>query len=495
MGIDVSGGVGGITAGLADLDRAGAVLARTGLDVAAASGALLGVATDPAVAAAVLDVARHDPLAGLACGRRLVEIEAAALGVGGSAGLAGESARLEGLALSLFGAVRAYREADATAADALGGLQDAVMGVAVTAVPILLPVAAVDVLAEGPGGALARLDRMAYDEPWLVDTAAGGLDVLVTRLGPSDPAAVVVLGAAAALAGVPWPPRSEVEAARVLGAVSSLAGWLDEDRRWGGVEVEPVASPTPIPAGGVAGVSGLLATAADLGSEAAPGRVRVTQVPQEDGTSAWILQLPGTQVWDPDAGENPFDLTTNLEAMTEQATLAAAGAARALDRAMAAVGRSGSRDRVMLVGHSQGGILAAALASDARFRAGHRVTDVVTFGSPVGRFPIPETVTVLSVEHVQDPVPRLDAVPNPDRRTWTTVTRDLGSSSSGSRSAMAAHGTSTYLETAREIDAATGSGGSASLTVWARHAGPFLDGSRRRVSTDYHLRRTPRPPP
>lgn len=34
-------------------------------------------------------------------------------------------------------------------------------------------------------------------------------------------------------------------------------------------------------------------------------------------------------------------------------------------------------------------------------------------------------ISVMSLEHAQDVVPKLDGVDNPDRPNWTTVTREL----------------------------------------------------------------------
>ena len=517
--IGVSGGAGGMSAQLADLDRAGGVLARSGTDVGEVAASVLAVATDPEVVAAAAFIVAHDPGEWLSAGERVGGIETRALSAGGPGGAAGEAAGLVALAAALAGTVTAYRAADAAAAQALRTTQDLAMEAAVTLAPVLVAAAALDVAVEGPTGAFHRLDRVLFEHPWLVDTAAGGLDVLVTRLGPADPACAIVLGAAAAAAGVPWPPRTEEEAARVLAAVASLGGGLEEDGVWRGVEVPGGVTPPDRPPGAVApaGVAGLVTDAVDLEDGTDPERVRVSQLIQPDGSSVWVLQLPGTQDWDPRPGDNPFDLTTNVAAMTGEATLAAAGAATALDRAMAAAGRSGSGDRVMLVGHSQGGILAASLASSARFRAAHHVTDVVTMGAPIGRFPIPAGVTVLSLEHSQDPVPRLDAVPNPDRASWTTVTRDLaapgGAASAGPRGAaggggatssragggagaapdgaVAAHAASRYQQTASQVDDLVAAGGSRSLNAWARHAAPFVDGRGRAVVTDYHVRRRP----
>ena len=102
------------------------------------------------------------------------------------------------------------------------------------------------------------------------------------------------------------------------------------------------------------------------------GRVRVVEVARGDGGSAWVVVVPGTQEWSPRPGANPFDVTTDVRAVTGDATLAAAGVAAALEVARGA-GRWRARRRPTRwcsSGHSQGGILAAALASDARLHRG-----------------------------------------------------------------------------------------------------------------------------
>jgi hypothetical protein len=77
----------------------------------------------------------------------------------------------------------------------------------------------------------------------------------------------------------------------------------------------------------------------------------------------------------------------------------------------------------MLVGHSQGGIVAAQSAKDLNSN-GYNVTHVVTAGSPVGRIDVPSDVQVLSLENRNDIVPRLDATDNPGSPNRTTVTFD-----------------------------------------------------------------------
>ena len=207
-------------------------------------------------------------------------------------------------------------------------------------------------------------------------------------------------------------------------------GWL-VDARGGvtdGVGGEPVlraVEPTlvgPLASGAGRGgrVPGLAALVA-AGEGLHGGRVRVLETTRGDGGSAWVVVVPGTQEWSPRAGANPFDVTTDVRAVTGEATVAAAGVAAALALARGRSGRATPEDPVMLVGHSQGGILAAALASDPGFRRDHRVTHVVTSGSPVALFPVPSTTRVLSLEHADDPVPRLDLTPNPAGAGWVTV--------------------------------------------------------------------------
>ncbi len=208
------------------------------------------------------------------------------------------------------------------------------------------------------------------------------------------------------------------------------------------------------------------------------GRVRVVEVGRGDGGSAWVVVVPGTQEWSPRPGANPFDLTTDVLAVTGDATLAAAGVAAALEVARGrAGGRSTVADPVVLVGHSQGGILAAALASDAGFTARHRVTHVVTTGSPVGLFPVPDTTRVLSVERGDDPVPRLDLAPNPDRSSWVTV-RTAGD---GAPVDVRSHRLEGYVDLVRAAEGAP-RGTVEGLDAWQASAGGVLGRPVRSVS-------------
>lgn len=266
--------------------------------------------------------------------------------------------------------------------------------------------------------------------------------------------------------------------------LAARGGWLDDsgpgaaDGARAGPVVRLVATTLDGPLVGgtparAAGVADLVAAGEGLGG----GRVRVLETTRGDGGSGWVVVVPSTQEWSPRAGPNPFDLTTDVRAVTGEATLAAAGVTAALDLARSRSGRATPDDPVLLVGHSQGGILAAALASDPVFRGRHRVTHVVTSGSPVGLFPVPSSTRVLSVEHADDPVPRLDLTPNPADSSWLTIVAPAGARPVD----VTRHRLGGYVDTVRVAEAAP-RGTVPGLDAWQASAGAFLGTPVRSVS-------------
>jgi hypothetical protein len=144
----------------------------------------------------------------------------------------------------------------------------------------------------------------------------------------------------------------------------------------------------------------------DLDDRADVAVVRVVHREDEAGLRRWIVQIPSTKSWHPRAGAAPNDLTADLVIGTErQATIT-----RAAIATMRAVGiRTG--EPVLLTGFSLGGMVAAQIALAAA-ADGFTVTHLVVGGAPLGRFPSPPGVHALSLEHVLDPVPRIDGREN-----------------------------------------------------------------------------------
>ncbi|MFD7024228.1 hypothetical protein [Promicromonospora sukumoe] len=135
---------------------------------------------------------------------------------------------------------------------------------------------------------------------------------------------------------------------------------------------------------------------------AGDGNVRVTTIDGPNGPRV-IVSVPGTESWNPSAGDNPMDLTGNLVTAGGSRSTMSAAVELAMQNADIPPGAE-----VMLVGHSQGGMTVADLASDSGFVSQYNVTNAVTFGSPIDSAHIDPSVSVLEMQHRSDVVPRLD---------------------------------------------------------------------------------------
>lgn len=180
---------------------------------------------------------------------------------------------------------------------------------------------------------------------------------------------------------------------------------------------------TPVPSTISAVLNATDVAYADQGKPGTPDTgVRITTVSKPGEPPAYIVSIPGTTRWMPDGAANPADLTGNLELAGGNLSTAAEAVRLAMEQAGIPEGAP-----VMLSGHSQGGMIAAALASDANFTDRFNVTNLVTFGSPVDSTPIPPSIDVLALQHAGDPVPKVDLA---DATSWPggiiSATRDNG---------------------------------------------------------------------
>jgi len=157
--------------------------------------------------------------------------------------------------------------------------------------------------------------------------------------------------------------------------------------------------------------------------------IEIVEVINADGTSSWRVMLPSTQdwelangaiegAWDPTTDQGGVnDLGSNLALMLTPEQQAAYQ--RAVYQAMRDAG-IGDNDEVMLVGWSQGGILAGQMACDPNVPG--EITAIVVGGAPIDGMAIPDSVNVLSVQHDGDIVHRLDGAPaQPNTSNWVTL--------------------------------------------------------------------------
>lgn len=242
----------------------------------------------------------------------------------------------------------------------------------------------------------------------------------------------------AGLLGLPQPSQSGPLAGEDLVAGAAIAGLglvgsktLQETR----VRVhQDSTSETPAPEG-----------YRDLISRIPRADEGASQIRIEHYESGYVVYLSGTIDAGVEPTNEPWDMTSNISAIAELDS----GSYNAAVQAMRQAGIS-AEDNVIVVGHSQGGLVAAQLAASGDYR----VSDVVTVGAPLHQVDIPEEVNVIAVEHAEDVIPSLSGVAIPAATAaHLTVTRSLYSTAQVPRGELLpAHNLSRYVETAAVMD-------------------------------------------
>ncbi|MBV9594147.1 MAG: hypothetical protein JO147_10205 [Actinobacteria bacterium] len=208
-------------------------------------------------------------------------------------------------------------------------------------------------------------------------------------------------------------------------------------------------------------------------NEGQAGEVDVRFVTSVDAagttTRSAIVDIPGTKDWAAPSGRlNPdvVNVGTDLRALAGDDTTYEEGVKEAMRQA-------GVRpdDKVMLVGHSGGGMVAVNLASHLSNSREFNVTHVVTAGAPIGidLHRLPSRTKVLAFENHRDAVPQLDGEANVERGDVTTVAEDrIGKDLEDDHSLSAA-----YVPMAADADHSD----DPSVRQFVDSAGGFLDGT------------------
>jgi pimeloyl-ACP methyl ester carboxylesterase len=154
------------------------------------------------------------------------------------------------------------------------------------------------------------------------------------------------------------------------------------------------------------------------------------------------VYVPGTQTFGFGEGTNPLDMASNIQAMS------GAGQAASEKAVLLAIRQAGigSTDEVILVGHSQGGMVAGNIAA---YPSGFIAAGLVAFGAPLAQIKNLKA-PVMAIEHVNDPVPNLSGKANPLKRNWVSVQRI--SEKPESDALMFSHSLKSYRNTTTAID-------------------------------------------
>ncbi|WP_448811890.1 hypothetical protein [Agromyces bauzanensis] len=168
----------------------------------------------------------------------------------------------------------------------------------------------------------------------------------------------------------------------------------------------------------------------------------------------FIVYIGGTVELGLVAGEQPFDNTSNVHGVADDAGIDAlrlsgadSGAGeRAVRQALRDAGmRPG--DPLLAVGHSGGGIIAAQLAADPELGA----VGAVSLGGPVASAPTAPGVPLLAVEHEEDFVPAIGGSGHPAAER-VTVSRSALEPGRRYDALFPAHELARYRETAALVD-------------------------------------------
>ncbi len=152
-----------------------------------------------------------------------------------------------------------------------------------------------------------------------------------------------------------------------------------------------------------------LATIGDL-YDGPEGTIAIQAVSSHDGATRYVIELPGAEAV---TSSHPQNLVQAGGALLSSSSAYSRAVVSAMRTAAVPVGAE-----VMLVGHSEGGIVAMNLAGDTAFNGGYvKVTHVVAAGSPISSKQVAagSGTRVLSVENMNDAVVHADLKDSGDR--------------------------------------------------------------------------------
>lgn len=171
--------------------------------------------------------------------------------------------------------------------------------------------------------------------------------------------------------------------------------------------------------------------------------IRIERYAAADGSYDTEVFISGTRHFEQADSAEPFDMTSNIQLVAG----ATAASLVAVQRAMVSAGVS-STDRVLFVGHSQGGLIAARLAESGEYR----ISGLLTVGAPVGVVPVRGDYPAVHLAHSDDAVPGLAG-----HNASSKAIRVERASGKPPGDLVGAHSLSAYQESASVADASPAS--------------------------------------
>ncbi|WP_430591796.1 hypothetical protein [Humidisolicoccus flavus] len=204
--------------------------------------------------------------------------------------------------------------------------------------------------------------------------------------------------------------------------------------------------------------------------------VVIYEYEDDNGAQLFEVFVNGTQDWSAIPDLESFDLSGNLHNAMNEGGEQLHGTALAVQLAMLDAGITAD-DQVLLNGYSQGAAAVSGVAATGAFN----VVQLVTFGNPAGQMPMPEAVTPVTVNNLEDFVPALGGSGNESGATIFTPDGVIGDP----ESFLDGHLTPAYRHSTKTLDASEDAVVQAKLEEFAK----FGSGFTLVRSTEYEIER------
>jgi predicted esterase len=216
-----------------------------------------------------------------------------------------------------------------------------------------------------------EFERLAQE----LATVRADIDGVIATIDPSESNRVSIAS------GIPW------------SAIRPMSQWVIDQSPWESTATSFVPIHVVDRARNVAPPHNLAERMARIPDDG--GDIRIDRFESPNGPR-FEVYVSGTDFRD--GPDNPWWFGSNVEFL-------ASGQSRSLSATESALSEAGvtGTTPIVITGYSQGGIIAMALASSARYN----VDAVFTIGTPTGIFPDQLNVPTVHVAHPQDPVPAL----------------------------------------------------------------------------------------
>ncbi len=174
-------------------------------------------------------------------------------------------------------------------------------------------------------------------------------------------------------------------------------------------------------------------------------QVRIERYTAPGEPDRYVVYVAPTQTFSPFAEKEPWDLTSNVAGVAGISS----GSIRATELAMADAGITPDSE-IVLVGFSQGGLVADAVAASGRWNT----VGLETYGDPGGGIELPEGIRGVAVRHSDDFVVATGGPQGPTDRTIVARQAYPDGATLPTDLPVPAHQRRAYAETARMLDEA-----------------------------------------